>query len=91
MRFASVRAGDALIDIQPDDSDDWTSGAGGFNHFALLIEPADLDAVGARCRERNIPITEGPVTNRRGAYGPGDALYIQDPDGHGIELKQYGV
>lgn len=90
MRFASFRAGDALIDVQPNDGD-WSPERGGYNHVALVIEPADLDAVAARCRELNIPITEGPVTNRRGAYGPGSALYIQDPDGHGIELKHYAV
>ena len=33
---------------------------------------------------------EGPVT-RGGAYGTGWSLYITDPDGHLIELKQYGT
>ncbi|CAN5561412.1 VOC family protein [soil metagenome] len=88
IRFAALRAGDALIDIQPDSSDDWDAKRSGFNHMALLIEPADLEAVAARCRELDIPITEGPVA-RQGAYGMGQALYIQDPDGHGIELKHY--
>lgn len=88
IRFAALRVGDALIDIQPDDSDSWDAERTGLNHMALLIEPTDLDAIAARCRELDIPITEGPVA-RQGAYGMGQALYIQDPDGHGIELKHY--
>ena len=89
IRFAALRVGDGLIDIQPDDSDDWGAERTGLNHLALLIEPDDLDVVAKRCRNLGIPITEGPVA-RQGAYGMGQALYIQDPDGHGIELKHYG-
>jgi catechol 2,3-dioxygenase-like lactoylglutathione lyase family enzyme len=88
IRFVAVRIGDGLIDIQPAPDGDWDAQRTGLNHIALLIEPADLDAVAARCREQNIPITEGPVA-RQGAYGMGHALYIQDPDGHGLELKHY--
>ena len=88
IRFAALRAGDELIDIQPASGGDWNAERTGLNHIALLIEPADLDAIAARCRELDIPITEGPVA-RQGAYGMGQALYIQDPDGHGIELKHY--
>lgn len=88
IRFAALRAGQDLIDLVPAGGD-WDTARGGFNHVALLIEPADLEAVAARCREMGIPITEGPVTARQGAYGMGRAIYIQDPDGHGIELKHY--
>lgn len=88
IRFAALRAGDELIDIQPVSGGDWDAERTGLNHIALLIEPANLDAIAARCRELDIPITEGPVA-RQGAYGMGQALYIQDPDGHGIELKHY--
>ena len=88
IRFVAVRIGDGLIDIQPAPDGDWDAVRTGLNHIALLIEPADLDDIAARCRDLNIPITEGPVA-RRGAYGMGQALYIQDPDGHGIELKHY--
>ena len=88
IRFAAFRAGDELIDIQPAADGDWDSEKTGLNHIALLIEPADLDDVARRCRAMDIPITEGPV-RRQGAYGMGHALYILDPDGHGIELKHY--
>jgi catechol 2,3-dioxygenase-like lactoylglutathione lyase family enzyme len=88
IRFAALRVGDGLIDIQPNASDDWDADRTGLNHMALLIEPGDLLAIAERCRQLNIPITEGPVA-RQGAYGMGQALYIQDPDGHGVELKHY--
>jgi catechol 2,3-dioxygenase-like lactoylglutathione lyase family enzyme len=88
IRFAALRVGDALIDIQPNDSADWDADRTGLNHMALLIEPTNLAEIAERCRELGIPITEGPVA-RQGAYGMGQALYIQDPDGHGIELKHY--
>ncbi|MEZ4523256.1 MAG: VOC family protein [Thermomicrobiales bacterium] len=88
IHFAAVRVGDELIDIQPDSSVDWNADRTGLNHMALLIEPADLETIADRCREMGIPITDGPVA-RQGAYGMGWALYIQDPDGHGIELKHY--
>lgn len=88
IRFAAFRTGDGLIDIQPAPEGDWTAERTGLNHFALLIEPTDLDALAASFRERGIEIVEGPVP-RQGAYGDGVALYIRDPDGHGIELKHY--
>lgn len=90
IRFAAVRSGDALIDIVPDDGD-WDPQRGGFNHVALLIEPTDLDELASKFTELDVPITEGPVSNRQGAYGNGFALYIEDPDGHGIELKHYAL
>lgn len=88
IRFAALRVGDALIDVQPNTVDGWDAERTGLNHMAFLIEPTELEAIAARCRELDIPVVEGPV-DREGAYGMGKALYIQDPDGHGIELKHY--
>ena len=85
--FTSLRAGDLLIDFQPDRGD-WQAGAGGLNHVALLIEPTDLDQLARELRQHGVEITEGPV-RRQGAFGYGMALYIKDPDGHGVELKHH--
>ena len=87
IRFASLRFGNALIDLQPNDGD-WSAQQGGLNHIALLIEPTDLNALAEKFREMGVRVTEGPV-RRQGAFGYGQALYIQDPDGHGVELKHY--
>ncbi len=88
IRFAALRTGDGLIDIQPVTGGDWDHERTGLNHFALLIEPTDLAAVADRLRSLGVTIQEGPVS-RQGAYGMGEALYLLDPDGHGIELKHY--
>jgi glyoxylase I family protein len=88
IRFASLRIGEALIDLQPV-GDMPAPERGGFNHFCLLVEPIDLDALRAELERRGVPITEGPI-ERQGAYGYGTSLYIRDPDGYGIEIKHYG-
>ncbi len=87
IRFASLRFGDALIDLQPNDGD-WEDERGGFNHIALVIEPTDLNALAETFRDMGVEVTDGPV-RRQGAFGYGQALYIRDPDGHGVELKHY--
>ena len=87
IRFASLRFGDALIDLQPDDGD-WSDEDGGLNHIAILIEPTDLNALAEKFHEMGVEVTDGPV-RRQGAFGYGQALYIRDPDGHGVELKHY--
>jgi catechol 2,3-dioxygenase-like lactoylglutathione lyase family enzyme len=87
IRFASIRVGDHLIDLQPDDGD-WAASPGGLNHVTMLIEPTDLNALAGKLRNLGIQVNEGPV-RRQGAFGFGQALYIQDPDGHGIELKHH--
>ena len=37
-------------------------------------------------RARGVTV-DGDVVQRRGAFGSGPSLYIQDPDGYRIELK----
>ncbi len=54
------------------------------NHFCLVIEPEDLDALAAGFpRSRR-------VDGNFGAQGYGASLYVTDPDGNTIELKVYG-
>jgi catechol 2,3-dioxygenase-like lactoylglutathione lyase family enzyme len=86
VRFASLRAGELLIDLQP--ATGWSGGPSGLNHFCLLVEPADFDRLVSRLQSLGVEITEGPV-RRQGAFGFGVSVYIRDPDGHGIELKHY--
>jgi catechol 2,3-dioxygenase-like lactoylglutathione lyase family enzyme len=53
------------------------------NHFCLVIEPADLDALAA----------EFPDSQRGdglfGAQGYASSLYVKDPDGNTVELRYY--
>lgn len=52
------------------------------NHLALVVEDADLEALAA---EHGVA---GP-TELFGARGQGRGIYLQDPDGNGVELRAY--
>jgi catechol 2,3-dioxygenase-like lactoylglutathione lyase family enzyme len=81
--FPSVRVSEStIIDLlqgQPDGRNT--------DHFCLIIEPTDLHELAAR---PDLRVVEGPV-ERGGARGVGWSVYVRDPDGNVIELKQYGV
>ena len=53
------------------------------DHFCLVIEPADLDALAERF----------PGARRAdglyGAQGFASSVYVQDPDGNTVELRSY--
>jgi catechol 2,3-dioxygenase-like lactoylglutathione lyase family enzyme len=53
------------------------------DHFCLVIQPADLDALAERF----------PGARRGdglyGAQGLASSLYVQDPDGNTVELRSY--
>ena len=53
------------------------------NHFCLVVEPLDLDALAAQF----------PSARRAdglfGAQGFASSVYIEDPDGNTIELRYY--
>jgi catechol 2,3-dioxygenase-like lactoylglutathione lyase family enzyme len=77
--FPSVRVTpETLIDLFPAER----SGEN-MNHFCLVIEPTELDALAARF----------PGARRAdglfGAQGYASSLYVQDPDGNTIELRFY--
>ena len=55
------------------------------NHFCLVVEPADFDAIKAGGRYE---VVEGPDV-RWGARGDATSLYIRDPDGNVVELRYY--
>jgi catechol 2,3-dioxygenase-like lactoylglutathione lyase family enzyme len=55
------------------------------DHFCLVIEPTDLQAL----KERGgFDVVDGPG-RRFGARGEGTSLYVCDPDGNVIELRYY--
>lgn len=55
------------------------------NHFCLVVEPTDLDALAASGR---FEVLEGPAP-RFGARGNGTSLYVRDPDRNTVELRYY--
>ena len=55
------------------------------DHFCLVVEPTDFDALKASGR---FEVVDGP-DRRFGARGDGTSLYIRDPDGNTVELRYY--
>ena len=81
--FASVRAdATTLIDLVavPERGTD-----SNMDHFCLVVEPVDLDALKAGGR---FTVVDGPGT-RWGAQGWATSLYVLDPDGNTVELRYY--
>ena len=59
------------------------------DHVCLSVRCEDLSRVATWLRQRGVTV-EGDIVRRRGAFGDGASLYIQDPDGYRIELKPRG-
>jgi len=79
--FPSVRVDDSfIIDLFPGAP----TGAN-LDHFCLVVEPTDLDALAASGR---FEVVNGPG-RRFGARGDGLSLYVKDPDGNTVELRCY--
>ncbi len=55
------------------------------DHFCLVVEPMDFDALKASGR---FDVADGPAI-RFGARGDGTSLYIRDPDHNLVELRYY--
>jgi catechol 2,3-dioxygenase-like lactoylglutathione lyase family enzyme len=80
--FPSARIDDnTIIDLFPGARD-----GENVDHFCIVIEPTDLDAVAA---SGEFDVLAGPDT-RWGARGDGTSLYVRDPDGNTVELRYYG-
>jgi catechol 2,3-dioxygenase-like lactoylglutathione lyase family enzyme len=60
----------------------------GLNHLCIVVEPFELDALLQKLREERIPIRE-EAARRRDDRGASISTYVEDPDGHGVEIKQY--
>ncbi|MPY30067.1 VOC family virulence protein [Streptomyces adustus] len=79
--FPSVRiTPETIIDLVAG-----TRGSANVDHICLTVDPLDWDEfiASAPCT-----VLEGPVP-RFGARGTATSVYIQDPDGNGIELRWY--
>lgn len=58
---------------------------GRLDHFCMVIDPTDLDAIAA---SGEFTVVDGPA-RRFGARGDGTSLYVRDPDGAVVELRYY--
>lgn len=55
------------------------------DHFCLVVEPVDLQALKDSGR---FDVVDGP-DQRFGAQGTATSLYVRDPDGNVVELRHY--
>ncbi|MFI5367061.1 MAG: VOC family protein [Candidatus Binatia bacterium] len=91
--FVSVRIGEQILDLVPDSTydADASRNAGGFLHFCVSIEAGRLPGIIAWLKERGVNVLEEQPVPRMGATGMGLSIYITDPDGYVVELKEHGA
>lgn len=87
-----LRAGSSLIDLIPVDKKLGQAGGAApgkegrnVDHFCFRVEPFDEAAILAHLVAHDVP--HGPAESRYGAEGEGPSIYLQDPEGNGVELK----
>jgi catechol 2,3-dioxygenase-like lactoylglutathione lyase family enzyme len=80
-----LRAGASMIDLV---SRDTAAGPdGNVDHFCLQIAPFEEAALLAHLQAQGVTL-EPPIAPRYGAQGTGRSLYLRDPDGNRVELKE---
>lgn len=84
MPLYQLRAGESLIDIVPENQDQ--KGGKNMDHFCLQVMPFDPEQIQQRMSDHGIEC--GDVERRFGATGYGRSIYIKDPDGNTVELKE---
>lgn len=80
-----LRAGTAMIDLVRDDGR--PRAGDNVDHFCLQIAPFDEAALLAHLEQWGVQM-EPPIAQRYGAQGTGRSLYLRDPDGNRVELKE---
>ena len=90
VRFPSVRINaDTIIDLFASDQETISKeGARNQDHYCMVIEPTDMEALKASFEALGVEIQAGPG-KRWGSHGDGISLYIYDPDNNVVELRHY--
>ena len=81
-----LRAGASMIDLVPAPAPRVES-ALNVDHFCLGVEIADLGEAVRYLRALAVEVIDEPVM-RYGARGMGLSIYLRDPEGNVVELKQ---
>lgn len=80
-----LRAGASMLDLVPTAARD--EDGCNVDHFCLGIEAADMAETARYLRANGVAVQEEPQ-ERYGARGFGISIYVRDPEGNVIELKQ---
>lgn len=81
-----LRAGASMIDLVPATGARADDGLN-VDHFCVGVEVRDLNEVAAYLRGQSVEVMGEPAM-RYGARGMGLSLYVRDPEGNVVELKQ---
>ena len=81
-----LRAGASMIDLVPTAEPRVETGTN-VDHFCLGMETPDLSTLMGYLRANSVEIVGEPAV-RYGARGIGNSIYVRDPEGNTIELKQ---
>ena len=84
--LVQLRAGASLIDLVPASAPRVESGLN-VDHFCLGAEIADLGEAVRYLRDNGVEVLGEPA-QRYGARGTGLSIYVRDPEGNVVELKQ---
>jgi glyoxylase I family protein len=84
--LVQLRAGTGLIDLVPAADPRVESGLN-VDHFCLGVDVADLEEAIRYLHANAVEILGEPAT-RYGARGMGLSIYLRDPEGNVVELKQ---
>jgi glyoxylase I family protein len=81
-----LRAGQSMLDLVPE-RHPRSEEALNVDHFCLGIEARDLGEVTRHLRQHGVEVMGEPAM-RYGARGMGLSVYVRDPEGNVVELKQ---
>jgi len=90
IRFPSARINaDTIIDFfASDQAPIAREGIKNQDHYCMVIEKTDMEALKAKFEALGVDIQSGPG-KRWGSHGDGISLYIYDPDDNVVELRHY--
>ncbi len=90
--LVQLRAGSALIDLVAVDSELGRAGGGpptegdnNMDHFCLQVKSQPEEAISHYLASHGIET--GPFERRYGAQGFGNSVYLRDPEGNIVELR----
>ena len=89
--FPCARVNDGtIIDLKPTpDQEPVGDGPRNLDHYCLVVEPTDMDALADGLRARGVTVVSDEAGQRSGARGTATSIYIKDFEGNTIELRHY--
>jgi glyoxylase I family protein len=81
-----LRAGRSMVDLVPAAGPRVEAGLN-VDHVCIGVEARDLNEVVSYLRGQSVEVLGDPAM-RYGAHGAGLSIYVRDPEGNVIELKQ---